>query len=133
MVPSDPEEHVVSERLPPIMGAQRRARDVVADACLRWNLAHLVAPAALIVSELVANAAEHAHTFMTLEVAHRGSHLYLAVRDGTSTPPVQREPPPDMVVPGGRGLLLVETTATTWGWDLQSGGKIVWATLVLDS
>jgi hypothetical protein len=30
----------------------------------------------------------------------------------------------------GRGLLLVEAMATSWGWLPSEGGKVVWATLL---
>lgn len=126
---SDPGRRVVSEQLLPVVGAQRHARDVVTEACLRWDFPDLVDPASLIVSELVANVVDHAHTMMTLTVAHRGSHLYLAVQDGASAPPVARTSVGGTVALRGRGLLLVEAIAATWGYSREGDGKIVWATL----
>lgn len=110
---------------------QRRMAEGV--ACLRWDFPDLVAPATLIVSELVANVVDHAHTMMTLTVAHRGSHLHLAVHDGASAPSVARTSAGGAVALRGRGLLLVQGTAATWGCDREGDGKIVWATLALRS
>ena len=76
----------VVEDLLPIAHTPRHARNIVTEACLRWDLAHLITPATLIVSELVSNVVEHARTMMTLTVALRGAHLYLAVYEGSSTP-----------------------------------------------
>ncbi len=43
-------------------------------------------PAALIISELVSNVVDHAHTMMTIQVAVGDSCLYLAAHDGGSAP-----------------------------------------------
>jgi anti-sigma regulatory factor (Ser/Thr protein kinase) len=118
---------VVFEELLPVSGAAWHARNVVTDACLRWDLPDLVGSAALIISELVSNVVDHARTVMTIEVAHRDSHLYLAVHDGASAPPVVRELAGDAL--HGRGLMLVAATATTWGYDYREHGKTVWATV----
>jgi len=126
---ADSTPRVVFEELPPVTGAPRYARNVVTDACLRWDLPDLVGPATLIISELVSNVVDHAGTMMTIEVAHRDAHLYLAVQDGGSTPPVLRDMAGDALPLRGRGLVLVAAAATTWGCDYRRGGKTVWATL----
>ena len=116
------------DELLPIAGAARQARNVATDACLRWDLPHLVAPASLIVSELVSNVVDHAHTMMTLRLSLRRRYLNMAVRDGSSDAPVApREVPADAT--GGRGLFLVQATAYTWGWLPTDDGKVVWAAL----
>ena len=106
---------------------------MVTDACLRWNVPDLVAPAALIISELVSNVVDHAHTLMTVQVAHRDSHLYLAVHDGASAPPAPGEGGGDRLPLRGRGLMLVAAAATTWGYEHRDDGKVVWATVALPS
>jgi hypothetical protein len=126
----DPTPRAVVEQLLPVSGAPRHARTVVTDACLRWDLPDLVGPAALIISELVSNVVDHAHTMMTIEVAHRDSHLYLAVHDGAGAPAVLRELAGDLAL-RGRGLMLVAAAATTWGYDHREDGKTVWATVAL--
>ncbi len=129
--PPDSTPRAVFETLLPVSGASRHARNVVTDACLRWDLADAVGPAALIMSELVSNVVDHVHTAMTIEVAHRDSHLYLAVHDGASAPPVLREVGQDGPTFRGRGLVLVAAAATTWGYDNKEDGKTVWATVAL--
>jgi anti-sigma regulatory factor (Ser/Thr protein kinase) len=104
---------------------------VVTDACLGWNLPNVVGAAAIIISELVSNVVDHAHTPMTIEVAHRDSHLYLAVHDGASTPPVAKDVTGDTRALRGRGLMLIAAVATTWGYDPNNDGKTVWATVAL--
>jgi anti-sigma regulatory factor (Ser/Thr protein kinase) len=127
----DPPPRAVLEELLPVAGASRRARDMVTDACLRWDLPNVVGAAAIIISELVSNVVDHAHTPMTIEVAHRDSHLYLAVHDGASTPPVPKDLAGDTRALRGRGLMLIAAVATTWGYDPNNGGKTVWATVAL--
>lgn len=116
----------------PVSGAPRRARNEVTDACVRWDVPELVAPATLIISELVSNVVDHARTLMTIEVMRRDSDLYLAVHDGVSAPPVPRDRDGRDVTMRGRGLILVAAAATTWGYEDRDDGKTVWATLAID-
>ncbi|GAA3937849.1 ATP-binding protein [Actinoplanes auranticolor] len=119
---------VLSDELLPISGAARQARNVATDACLRWDLPDLLAPASLVASELVSNVVDHAHTMMTLRVTLRPRFLHIAVRDGVAGEPLRRvnEGAASM---RGRGLLLVEATAHSWGWLPTDNGKVVWASL----
>jgi anti-sigma regulatory factor (Ser/Thr protein kinase) len=119
-------DELVSELILPTLNAVRRARDIVTDACGRWDLPHLVTPAALVVSELVTNAVEHAHTFATVQARLRPRHLYVAVFDGADGEPVPHQDwEPEAV--GGRGLHLVELVSTRWGHQRRTDGKVVWA------
>ncbi|MBG0567490.1 ATP-binding protein [Actinoplanes aureus] len=118
----------VREELLPISGSTRHARDVVTDACLGWDLPGLVAPASLIVTEFVGNVIDHANTMMTLRISLRPRQLNLAVRDGSSVqPPPLRTPAPEST--SGRGLLLVDALADSWGCLPSEGGKVMWAAL----
>ncbi len=126
-----PAARLMVEELLPVAGSSRRARDVVTDVCLRWDFAHLVAPATLIISELVSNAADHAHTLMTIEAAVQGSCLYLAVHDGSSAPPVLRAGNDEAKDARGHGLQLVAAFSSAWGYVADTDGKTVWATLAL--
>lgn len=121
----------VSEDFLPISGAARRARDVVTDACLRWDEPDLVGAAALVASELVTNAAMHAHTMMTMQVRLRPCHVRVAVFDGSATPAVTRRPGPAGA--SGRGLHLVDAVSTDWGSTPLRSGKVVWSALSRDS
>jgi anti-anti-sigma regulatory factor len=117
-----------TDELLPIFGAPRQARNFATDACLRWDLAHLVAPASLIVSELVSNVVDHAHTMATLRLSLRHRFLTIALRDGSPEEPVKSDGlSPD--ARAGRGLVLVEESAHSWGWLPTDGGKVVWASL----
>ncbi|MEU4621878.1 ATP-binding protein [Actinoplanes sp. NPDC023801] len=118
-----------AEDLLPLPGAARHARDLVTEACVRWEVEDLTAPAVLIISELVSNVLDHAHTIMTLHLALRPEGLYLGVRDGNASPPVAAPVPVTSMT--GRGLRLVEAVSTTWGYSTAAGGKTVWATLAL--
>ena len=113
----------------PVSGAARQARDVATDACLRWDLPHLIAPASLIASELVSNVVDHARTMATLRLSLLRRYLNIAVRDGSPDEPVKTAGM-SPTAPAGRGLLLVEECAHSWGWLPTDGGKVVWASLV---
>jgi anti-anti-sigma regulatory factor len=118
----------LADDLLPICGAARQARNVATDACLRWDLPHLVAPASLIVSELVSNVVDHAHTMATLRLSLLRRYLTIAVRDGSPAEPVKAAGvSPDART--GRGLILVAASAHSWGWLPTEGGKVVWASL----
>lgn len=118
----------VRDDLLPISGSTRHARDVVTDSCLRWDLPDLVGPASLIATEFVANAIDHAHTMMTLRLDLRQRYLNIAVQDGSpQMPPTPQPASPDSTT--GRGLLLVDSVAHSWGSLPSEGGKVVWAAL----
>jgi anti-sigma regulatory factor (Ser/Thr protein kinase)/anti-anti-sigma regulatory factor len=119
---------LLSDELLPISGAARQARNVATEACLRWDLPDLLAPASLVASELVSNVVDHAHTMMTLRLTLRPRYLQIAVRDGAEAEPV-RHSPEESETMRGRGLLLVEATAHSWGWLPTENGKVVWASL----
>lgn len=118
----------IREVLLPVAGATRHARDVTTGACLRWELPDLIAPASLIVTEMVANVVDHAHTMMTLHLSLRRRYLNIAVRDGSSAMPL-----PSAAVAldatTGRGLLLIGHMADGWGHLPTKDGKVVWAAL----
>jgi anti-anti-sigma regulatory factor len=120
-----------TEELLPVAGAARQARDVVTEACARWELSTLVGPASVVVSELVSNAVAHAHTMITLRLSLRRRYLHIAVRDGSTDEPRPATTSP--LAPGtGRGLLLVDAIARRWGSMPTTGGKVVWAVLSTD-
>lgn len=118
----------LSEQLLPLSGATRHARDVTTDVCLRWDLPALVAPASLIVSELVANVIDHAGTMMTLGLSLRRRYLNIAVRDGSAALPVLAADVSPTAL-SGRGLVLVNELAHSWGYLPSADGKVVWAAI----
>lgn len=112
-------------RLDPVAGACRRARDLVGDACGRWNLPELVGPASLVLSELVGNVVRHAGTPMQVTLTLRRPYLHLAVLDGSPT--AARAMTADLRAEGGRGLMLVRELTQRWGSSPAGDGKVVWA------
>ena len=113
--------------LAPDLDATAGARDLVDRCCALWGLGEIADDAALIVTELVANAVQHARTSCTVTVTLRDRYLHLAVRDGSPRPP--RRVTADSDLESGRGMLIVEGIATAWGVVDTLGGKVVWATL----
>ncbi|MEU1587872.1 ATP-binding protein [Micromonospora sp. NPDC005710] len=117
----------IRARLEPVAGACRRARDLVTEACARWNLPDASGPAALVLSELVGNVVRHAGTPMQVTVTLRRPYLHLAVVDGSSAAAQARGI--DLHAEGGRGLMLVRELTQRWGMVPAGQGKAVWAML----
>lgn len=104
-------------------------------ALAAWGLDEDAETAALIMSELVANAARHARGPKIRMTVNRpaDNRVYVAV--------VDREPRrlPELCTPSvaavqGRGLLLVDAVSDRWGYDFMGTGarpwgKRVWAEL----
>lgn len=117
----------VSENLTPVPGAPRQARDVIIEACLRWDEPELIGPATLVGSELVTNAVVHAHTMMSMTVRLQPCHLHIAVVDGSAVHAVHW--PLDRRNVGGRGMHLVDAVSAAWGSTSLPTGKVVWSVL----
>ncbi|WP_370530426.1 ATP-binding protein [Streptomyces sp. WP-1] len=105
------------------------ARRLVRTACAVWGLDALAEDRALIVSELVADAVQHARRESTRVVIDRPgtARVRVGVADLSQVRPVEREA--DDSEEGGRGLLLVAALAADWGADERRRGKIVRADL----
>ena len=123
----------LQQALPPDPRSAKQARLMVAEACRAWNLVHLLYPAQLVVSELAANAIQHAGTDMLVTVSRRGGGLNIAVRDGNPQLPRLRRSAAveNSLGEGGRGLQIVQNAAAGWGAlpTHERDGKVVWATL----
>jgi anti-sigma regulatory factor (Ser/Thr protein kinase) len=119
--------------LEPLTGAARRARELVTEACARWELPAVAGPACIVVTELVNNVVAHAHTAMTVLVGRGadGDTLHLSVRDWSTALPVYAGPVPTTAY-GGRGLLLIESVALRWGVTDLPDGKVVWSVVAPD-
>ena len=124
---------VVRLRLPPSVVAPGVARNLVGGACQAWDLGAALHPGRAVLSELVANAVEHARTEMEVSISRRGGALHLAVRDREPTLPRIIKPQP--VHPSlplnerGHGLRVVQADSVAWGAIPTDGGKVVWATV----
>jgi DNA-binding response OmpR family regulator len=115
--------------LPMELVAVREARAVVREMLDRWSLGDLADDATLVVTELVANAIEHAHTDCQLGVARTSNGIRLEVRDAGSGTPEPR--PPNADAEDGRGLLIIAALSTAWGIEEAPHGKTVWVELAL--
>jgi anti-sigma regulatory factor (Ser/Thr protein kinase) len=127
----------------PALPASARSARVHANSILqRWRLEGLAETAELLVSEIVTNAvrasAPIVHQQRETGQAPRAQPLrfwltsdqhsvLIQVWDSDHHRPVLKDPAPD--AEGGRGLVLIETLSTQWGWYTpdEQGGKIVWA------
>jgi anti-sigma regulatory factor (Ser/Thr protein kinase) len=122
-------------RLAPSPIAPSVARNAVAECCSEWRVYPLIHAARTVVSELVSNAVEHAGTDIELTVTLRGQFLCISVRDDCPVLPQLREPlPHDPGTPldiRGYGLRMIANVAHTWGAEITTEGKVVWATLIL--
>jgi hypothetical protein len=114
--------------LEPVTGAARRSREVITEACGRWDRPDLAGNACIVVTEMVNNVVAHARTPMRVLLALQGDTMSVAVRDGSATVPRFAGPVPPTSY-GGRGLLLIDTIADRWGHLPLDDGKVVWARL----
>jgi anti-sigma regulatory factor (Ser/Thr protein kinase) len=115
--------------LPPDATAPGRARALLRAAARDWDVdGDLYQDAAMVVTELVANAVDHARTESTLTVCRDGRALRLSVRDARPCSP-PRPRPIDPRAARGRGLQMVDALAAEWGVTPHQDGKTVWALL----
>lgn len=127
-----PMSRPVRAALPASPLAARHARDTIRRALAAWGMTDLSSDTELLVSELVANAAEHARTPIGLTIrphvtpaGQRG--IACEVTDTSPVLPVRRQPGPDRE--RGRGLAIVAALATTSGCTTTTRGKTAWFTL----
>ncbi|WP_236048994.1 ATP-binding protein [Paractinoplanes ovalisporus] len=125
-------DHRLSLDQEPALGAARRARELVTEACGRWERPDLAGPACIVVTELVNNVVVHARTPMVVLVATHGSGLSVAVRDHTPRVPTFTGGPVPPTSYGGRGMLLIDSVAERWGSLRLDEGKVVWALLAAE-
>ncbi|GIE95165.1 ATP-binding protein [Paractinoplanes rishiriensis] len=123
----EPEPPKIRVRLRPVPDACREVRQLVTQACERWNRSDLVATATLVATELVANVVRHAHTTMEFTLSLRNGRVSMSVRDGSRRMPKPGDP--GLSSAGGRGLRLVRDLTEAWGVLPVSDGKVVWTQL----
>jgi anti-sigma regulatory factor (Ser/Thr protein kinase) len=123
-----PADGRLQQRVPPDdPEALRAARRMVRAAVRAWTALEHSDDIALAADELVTNALTHtgggAHvTVRILPGARR--RLRVEVEDGSSVLPHKRPPSTNGI--SGRGLVLVDELADTWGVEPRGGGKSVW-------
>ncbi|MFD5912739.1 SpoIIE family protein phosphatase [Streptomyces massasporeus] len=114
-------------RVPQAVGHARR----FARRTLRsWGVTVDYDAALLVVSELVTNALVHTDGKVRMDLTLINNRLRIAIADASPRSPV-RPTSIGWEATGGRGILLVEALSATWGTLPVSGGKQVWAELVL--
>jgi anti-sigma regulatory factor (Ser/Thr protein kinase) len=107
----------------------REARAFVLEMLGPWRDEQVAADAALVVTELAANAVLHAGSAFSVSLALRGDVIRISVGD---TVPLG-QPGGNHWLPAapGHGLGLVAAMAARWGVETQASGKAIWAELAL--
>jgi hypothetical protein len=148
---------VAQARFPDQPVAAARARDFVGNTLGTWELAELMPDAKLAVTELVTNAILHARTPIVVTVAVAAGMAEIAVTDYDPRAPrvlphradlladldalgataTDDDDPrsnalhygPSGSVAAGRGLIILDAIAASWGVTAHADGKDVWARL----
>jgi anti-sigma regulatory factor (Ser/Thr protein kinase) len=126
-------ESLISFVLPGIPEAAGIARCHVRAALAYCALGDYADDAAVIASELVSNAVQHADMdsteviTVTLMRVWRPDAVAIVVGDSSLHPPVMRETTADSE--RGRGLQVIDALSVHWGWNPEDGGKEVFAVL----
>jgi anti-sigma regulatory factor (Ser/Thr protein kinase) len=104
------------------------ARSLVRTAIFTWDLPVDAETAVLLTSELVTNAIAHeTGETVTLTISCICGQLRVDVHDTSPAPPVPVTVPADAET--GRGLMLVSSLSTDWGFHRTAAGKTVYFTL----
>lgn len=108
--------------------APATARHFVVSTLHDWAMADVAEDAALVVTELAANAIVHAHSAFTVILSARGGVVRVSVRDCRALPAGD---PSSVLIPVPlHGLGAVDALAGRWGVEsLGSAGKTVWVEL----
>ena len=124
---------LIAFMLPAIPESVRIARFHVRAALGFHDLDRFADDAAIITSELVTNAVQHARcdvaetVRITLARASDSEAVIIAVSDSSPRGPVIRKAPAGSE--RGLGLRIVESLSVHWGWHPEPGGKAVFAIL----
>jgi len=117
--------------LPTGPAAACAARSLVRAAIESWDVPVDYDTAALLTSELVTNAIRHEDGHeVTLVITLADDYFGVDVHDTSPGVPVQADLPADAET--GRGLMLVDTLASDWGFYWTPEGKAVYFTLTLE-
>ncbi|MFI1470049.1 PAS domain S-box protein [Streptomyces wuyuanensis] len=116
--------------LPATPASVSRARAFLAKSLVDWGCAQVADDAQLLVSEVVTNAIQHGQGPVRLLMRRNSTELTVEVSDHSHHPPQPRLASADDE--SGRGLILVETLAGSWGVRPTDDGKTTWFTLLLE-
>jgi hypothetical protein len=111
--------------------APAAARHFAVGTLRRWAAADLADDAALVVTELAANAVVHARSGFTVALSAHGDTLRISVRDASPLPSPPGDGSGQPLRPAPlHGLGAVDALAARWGVkSLGEAGKTVWADL----
>jgi anti-sigma regulatory factor (Ser/Thr protein kinase) len=112
--------------------AAAEARSQVRAAIYAWDVPVDAPVAVLLTSELVTNALRHeAGETLILAVTCAYDELRVDVHDTSCSVPVPVDAPADAET--GRGLMLVASLSTDWGFYRTAAGKVVYFTLAFQA
>lgn len=118
-------------------GSVKIARDFTQGTLGSWGMLAVADDAVLVVSELVTNAVRYGaaghggRPSIWLRLLAQPPHLICLVADASRDVPLRRQAGAGDVT--GRGLRVIESCCSRWGWHLpDQGGKVVWAVLPPD-
>jgi anti-sigma regulatory factor (Ser/Thr protein kinase) len=115
--------------LPATLHAPTLARAFAHECCADWDVSALADRAAIIATELVSNAVQHARTASTLRLSLTPCGLHIAVHDDRPAPSLGHRLVDPGAAPDCYGILLVRSLARHVGVTPDSAGKTVWAVL----
>lgn len=137
--PAVPQRTVEYMATPATVGEARRE---TVQALKDWGLLALIDAAELLVSELVTNSVKVTSSMpsprtdllgpqrIMLQLRLDGPRLLILVWDRHPNPPVLQEA--GLEAERGRGLHLVDTLSSDWGYYPGGNGKVVWCALSLE-
>ena len=102
----------------------RRSRQLARIVLAGWCDDEVLTAVELLISELVANGVEHAQTNVDVRIAVGATMVRVEVADRNPALPIMRTPRVDS--PNGRGMRIVDGTASRWGVLARRTGKSVW-------
>lgn len=111
-----------------VRAARRFLREALAAAGFDGDDGDVGDVAELLVSELVSNAVLHARSEIEIAVTVLGNTVRVDVQDGSPRGVVRRRHRLDSAT--GRGLMLVDRMAASWGVQPREQGKVVWFEVV---
>lgn len=107
--------------------ATRAARRFAIKTMNLWRNEDLAGDAALVATELAANAVVHAQSDFTMSITAFGDYIRISVGDTSPVPNVS--PGPALPIAPNHGLGVVSAVAAKWGVQRVAAGKAVWAEL----
>lgn len=123
----DVDAHVADAQVPNRADSAPAARAFLVHLLDGWGVPdQVIDEAALLTSELMANAVQHGSGLVNLTIDVRDGLLHVGVHDDAEGRPKARQAGVGSL--GGRGLWIVQSVARDWGSDSNGadGGKTVW-------